>query len=168
MFYCGVNVGGDKLLPMKELSALLQTNGFVDVSRYIQSGNTVLKSTSNPASKIRALVAEKFGFESKVLALRVDQFMQAVANNPFKSFEGKTLHFYFCARALSLDKQKLAKFASASERIELIDNVFYLHAPDGIGRSKLVANIESCLGAPATARNLNTVNKLLDMLAGVS
>jgi uncharacterized protein (DUF1697 family) len=164
----GVNVGGNNLLPMKELSVLLQTNGFVDVSTYIQSGNIVLKSTSNPVSKIRTLVAEKFGFEPKGLAIRVAQFMQAVANNPFKSFEGKTVHFYFCARAISLDKQKLAKFASASERIELIDNVFYLDAPNGIGRSKLVASIESCLGVPATGRNLNTVNKLVDMLAGVS
>jgi uncharacterized protein (DUF1697 family) len=164
----GVNVGGNNLLPMKELSVLLQTNGFVDVSTYIQSGNIVLKSTSNPVSKIRTLVAEKFGFEPKGLAIRVAQFMQAVANNPFKSFEGKTVHFYFCARAISLDKQKFAKFASASERIELIDNVFYLDAPNGIGRSKLVASIESCLGVPATGRNLNTVNKLVDMLAGVS
>jgi uncharacterized protein (DUF1697 family) len=78
------------------------------------------------------------------------------------------VHFYFCAGAISLDKQKLAKFASVSERIELIDNVFYLHAPDGIGRSKLGVNIESCLGVSATGRNLNTVNKLVDMLAGVS
>jgi uncharacterized protein (DUF1697 family) len=74
----GVNVGGNNLLPMKELSALLQTNGFVDVSTYIQSGNIVLKSRSNPVSKIRTLVTKKFGFEPKVLALRVAQFMQAV------------------------------------------------------------------------------------------
>ncbi len=34
---------------------------------------------------------------------------------------------------------------------------------DGIGRSKLVTNIEKCLGGAATGRNLNTVNKLIEM-----
>lgn len=160
----GVNVGGNNLLPMKELSALLQNNGFIDVSTYIQSGNIVLKSTSNPESKIRTLVAQKFGFEPKVLALRVDQFMQAVDSNPFSAFAGKAVHFYFCAAAPNLDKDKLAKLALSTECVELIDNVFYLHAPDGIGGSKLVANIESCLGVSATGRNLNTVNKLVDMV----
>ena len=164
----GVNVGGNNLLPMKELTALLQNNDFIDVSSYIQSGNIVLKSTSNPDSKVRSLVAKKFGFEPNVLALRVEEFMQAVANNPFREFEGKAVHFYFCARPPILDKEKLAKFASGTERVELIDNVFYLHAPDGIGRSKLVANIESCLGVPGTGRNLNTVNKLVSMVNSAS
>lgn len=40
-----------------------------------------------------------------------------------------------------------------SEEIALIDNVFYLHAPDGIGRSKLAARVERLLGVGATARN---------------
>jgi uncharacterized protein (DUF1697 family) len=36
-----------------------------------------------------------------------------------------------------------------------------LHAPDGIGRSKLAAKIEKTLGVPTTARNWNSVTKLL-------
>ena len=39
--------------------------------------------------------------------------------------------------------------------------MFYLHAPDGIGRSKLVANIEACLGQSATGRNLNKISLML-------
>ena len=164
----GVNVGGNNLLPMKELTALLQKNGFIDVSTYIQSGNIVLNATANPDSKIRSLLTKKFAFKPQVLALRVEEFMQSVANNPFRQFEGKTVHFYFCAETPNLDKEKLAKLASGTEHTELIDNEFYLHAPQGIGRSKLVANIEACLGVPATGRNLNTVNKLVSMVNGAS
>lgn len=54
--------------------------------------------------------------------------------------------------------------ALESEQYQLKDKVFYLHAPDGIGRSRLVANIESCLGVPETGRSLNTINKLAVML----
>ncbi len=45
----------------------------------------------------------------------------------------------------------------------LSDNVFYLYAPDGIGRSKLAAVVEKVLGVPITARNWNTVNTLISM-----
>jgi uncharacterized protein (DUF1697 family) len=45
----------------------------------------------------------------------------------------------------------------------LAGRVFYLHAPDGIGRSKLAERVERCLGMPATARNWRTVQKLLEM-----
>jgi uncharacterized protein (DUF1697 family) len=41
--------------------------------------------------------------------------------------------------------------------------VCYFFAPEGIGRSKLAANLESCLGVAATGRNLNTVRKLKEM-----
>ena len=41
--------------------------------------------------------------------------------------------------------------------------MFYLHAPDGIGRSKLAANIEKVLGVPTTARNWRTVRKVMEM-----
>ncbi|MGV3484502.1 MAG: DUF1697 domain-containing protein, partial [Planctomycetaceae bacterium] len=39
----------------------------------------------------------------------------------------------------------------------------YLHAPDGIGRSKLAADAERKLGRWATARNYATVQKLSEM-----
>jgi uncharacterized protein (DUF1697 family) len=45
----------------------------------------------------------------------------------------------------------------------LLDRVFYLHAPEGIGRSKLVHRIERSLGVPATGRNWRTVCKLIEM-----
>jgi uncharacterized protein (DUF1697 family) len=58
------------------------------------------------------------------------------------------------------------KWLSSTETYYVENNVFYLHAQEGIGRSKVVANIESCLGQPATGRNLNTVNKITTMIGG--
>ena len=49
--------------------------------------------------------------------------------------------------------------------ITLVYKVFYLHAPDGIGRSKLVEKMgKAFIGITMTARNLNTVNKLAVMV----
>ena len=52
---------------------------------------------------------------------------------------------------------------SDSERWQLTDAVFYLHAPDGIARSKLADAAERKLGVGATARNWRTVSKLLEL-----
>lgn len=169
----GVNVGGKNMLPMKELKLHLDDTGFKRVSTYIQSGNVVLQSDKDPESieslesTIEALIQSKFGFKSEVLVLTEKEFNFAVLNNPYPTYEGKFVHFYFCKAPPKINAPRLAEQASETERYELVDNIFYLHAPDGIGRSKLVAGIESCLGVSATGRNLNTINKLIQMVKNI-
>ena len=53
--------------------------------------------------------------------------------------------------------------AANSETFRLTDSVFYLHAPDGIGRSKLAQQVERLLRVEATARNGRTVGNVLAM-----
>ncbi|WP_281558656.1 DUF1697 domain-containing protein [Thalassomonas sp. RHCl1] len=159
----GVNVGGKNLLPMKALKTVLAGAGFEQVKTYIQSGNIALVSDSNPETEIATLIQTEFGFTPEILVLDNQEFTTCVANNPYQAFEGKSVHFYFCKTQPQINAEKMAALISATESYQLVDKVFYLHAPDGIGRSKLVANIEACLGVPATGRNLNTVNKLTDM-----
>jgi uncharacterized protein (DUF1697 family) len=160
----GVNVGGKNLLPMKELSTALESDGFKNVKTYIQSGNIVLKSDKRPENKIAALIQQNFGFTPEVLTLSEEEFKSAISNNPYKEYEGKFVHSYFCKETPKQNTSKLESLVSDTERYKIIDKVFYLHAPDGIGRSKLVAKIEDCLGVPATGRNLNTVNKLEEII----
>ena len=88
-----------------------------------------------------------------------------MANNPYQTFEGKFVHFYFCDNSIELNQEKLSKYIAEPEGYLVRDKVFYLHAPNGIGRSKLVTNIEACLDQPASGRNLNTIIKVSTMLA---
>ena len=67
--------------------------------------------------------------------------------------------------ASSPDLETLRGLQLPSEKYELRGEVFYLHAPDGIGRSKLAAKVERCLGVPATGRNYRTVAKLAELVA---
>jgi uncharacterized protein (DUF1697 family) len=161
----GVNVGGKNLLPMKELRTLLESNGFQNVNTYIQSGNIVLTASQRPENEIETLIQNEFGFTPVILTLSKEEFKSAVANNPYKEYEGKFVHFYFCMDTPGLNTTKLEGLASETERYKVADKVFYLHAPDGIGRSKLVKKIEDCLGVSATGRNLNTVKKLEEMMS---
>ena len=164
ILFRGVNVGGKNLLPMKELVSLLKQSKYESVSSYIQSGNIVLKSSKNPKEQVQSIVFNNFGFSPVVFTLDEQAFSTSVLNNPYKEFEGKFVHFYFCKNDINLVHDKLNKYLASSEEYTVKGSVFYLHAPEGIGRSKLVANIESCLGQSATGRNLNTINKISSML----
>ncbi|QTR44808.1 DUF1697 domain-containing protein [Thiothrix litoralis] len=164
----GINVGGNNILPMKELTNLLQQSACKNVQTYIQSGNVVLQaeqSRDELAEAISAKIAEARGFNPKVLLLEVMELEAAAANNPFPTEDGKALHLFFMETIPpSPDLEKLTALKSTSEDFRLYQNVFYLYAPDGIGRSKLAAKVESILGVPTTARNWNTVSKLLAMV----
>lgn len=160
----GINVGGRNILPMKDLREVLTSNGFSHVQTYIQSGNIIAQSSSTASENLSSLIQSNFGFMPEILVLDIDEFLDSVKNNPFSSDNGKTIHFYFCADLPALDMEKLSKLKADSEEYFLQGKTFYLHAPDGIGRSKLVSNIESCLNTKATGRNLNTIKKLQEML----
>jgi len=170
----GINVGGKNTLPMKELAKLLEDLGSHNVKTYIQSGNIVLqskeKNATRLANKIRAGIKERFHFEPHVLLLKIQELETAIKNNPFPEAESEptTLHLGFLASApKDPDMQKLKSIGKENERFVLKSNVFYLHAPDGIGRSKLAASAEKLLGVPQTGRNWRTVCQLMDIVKGL-
>ena len=139
--------------------------GHSDVKTYIQSGNAVFQSDSVSESDIADLVEKRKGFRPQILILAESEFRQALENNPFSNAEGKTCHFYFCVkRPEAVDEGRLNQLKSDTEEFNLSGKVFYLHAPKGIGRSKLAANVERCLGVSGTARNLNTMNSIAELM----
>ena len=164
----GINVGGKNLLPMKALKVTLSDLGFKDVRTYIQSGNVVFettkRSTANLAKKIAAAIEAEFDMQIPVQVLTRDELQEASDANPYPEGEGKTVHFFFLSEPpIQADLPAIQALATATETFELHGQVFYLHAPDGIGRSKLAAKAERLLAVSATGRNLNTVRKVLDM-----
>lgn len=166
----GINVGGNSLLPMKSLKPLLENLGLQNVRTYIQSGNVVFQSeeqdTTQLSSTISAEVKQSHGFEPKVILLQIEDMEQAIAANPFPEaeLEPKTLHFNFLASPPQNPNLKgLERYKAENERFELKGKVFYLHAPDGIGKSKLAANMERLLGVPMTGRNWRTVCEIVAM-----
>src|SRR5262247_2494325 len=166
----GINVGGKNSLPMKELVSLLEDLGCQSVKTYIQSGNAVFESKEKDASrlsnKISVEIKKRRGFEPYVLLLELADLERAITKNPFPEAETdpQVLHVGFLASAPeNPDLKTLESLKKNSERFQLINNMFYLHAPEGVGRSKLAANVEKLLGVPMTDRNWRTVRKIWEM-----
>lgn len=167
----GINVGGRNAIPMATLATTFESAGCRAVRTYIQSGNVVFCSSATSMESLRQSLGDaveaRFGFRPGILLLSEDEFRLAFSNNPFLDAlaEPKSLHFFFLdSPPRSPDLAGIESLALPTERFLLKNSVFYLHAPDGFGRSKLAAAVERKLGEPATARNVATVQKLLEMV----
>ena len=166
----GINVGGHGRLPMKELVAELENLGLSDVSTYIQSGNAVFrssrKSSSTLGKRIANAIRSSHGFEPRVLVLSLETFRAAVAANPLSVAEAESrfVHLYFLAeRARNPDLEAMDAAKADGEEYTLTEKVLYLHAPGGIGKSRLAEKVERSLGVQATARNWRSVNKIMEL-----
>ena len=163
-----VNVGGRNKVAMGELRSLLESLGHTDVSTYIQSGNVVFTAAApvEPAV-LEAAIADRFGLAIDVVVRTAAELRQVVAANPFPDADLSTLHVGFMVReptpgALgALDHERFRPDEFAFHRCEV-----YLHLPDGMGRAKLPGYLDRQLKIPWTARNWNTILKLLELAGG--
>ena len=164
----GINVGGKNLLPMKELVSLLQSMGARDVITYIQSGNVVFQSViaqrQDWCERLTQNILEVKGFAPQLILLSKTELDRAIEHNPFPIGDGKSLHFFFLAKEPEQDSlMKLASVKTENEQYLLNEQIFYLYTPDGFGRSKLATRVEKLLGVHTTARNWNTIVKLVQL-----
>jgi uncharacterized protein (DUF1697 family) len=152
------------------LLEILEGLGLTNIETYIQSGNVVFQSDDLNASelseRIGLAINENHGFTPQVLLLELDELKRAIASNPFAKAEAepKSLHVFFLAsEPQDPDLKALESIRADSERFALKGKVFYLHTPDGIGKSKLAARVEKALGVAATARNWRSVSRIMAM-----
>lgn len=167
----GINVGGNNKLPMRDLVSILQGLDLHNVKTYIQSGNAVFQSKRDDlailSQEIGAAIEQHHGFNPQVFILSVDALQEAIAANPFPKAEDepKTLHFFFWdGDPSNLDDDALNKMKKENEQFQRINSVLYLHAPDGISRSKLAESLsKKRTDVMITARNYRSASKILAM-----
>jgi uncharacterized protein (DUF1697 family) len=166
----GINVGGNRRLPMQHLASILTGLGARDVRTYIQSGNAVFDASTDDAAAIASrasgAIEAELGFGPHVLVRSAADVARAVERNPFPAAaeQPTTLHVFFLDEPPpSPDLPGLEALRGEGEAFVLDGSVLYFHAPGGLGRSKLAARAERLLGVPATARNWATVTALVDL-----
>jgi len=168
----GINVGGKHILPMQALREILVACDCEDVKTYIQSGNAIFSSSIDAdklSANIKNEIETRFGFAPQVLLLTLDRFVAIAAANPFsdEELDAKCLHVWFLTEApTAANLDALNDLGAESERFSLKDDVFYLCAPDGIGRSRLAGSVDRHLGVATTARNWRTVSRIIEMAEG--
>jgi len=127
-----------------------------------------LNNDSELESLIKKEIYKIFGFEVQTQILKPEIFKSALENNPFLNDENldiKQHYFAFLNENPSRENWEILKNLQLNgELMELGKKVVFIYYPNGAGKSKLTTNlIESKLKVSATARNLNTVKKLVEM-----
>ncbi|MFG2884533.1 DUF1697 domain-containing protein [Streptomyces sp. NPDC048297] len=169
----GINVGGNKKLPMADLRTLMTGLGYDAVRTHLQSGQAVFTTghgdEESLAAELSRAVEGRFGFPVDVI-VRDHAYLKAVADAcpfPAAELEPRQLHLtYYSAPVAPERYAEIDPAAHLPEEFRLGDRCLYLYAPDGIGRSKLaeaLSRTRVTKGLTGTARNWNTVLKLVEM-----
>lgn len=168
----GINVGAHHRIKMDALRAIYKSLKLEDPCTYVQSGNVIFRSKEKNLAalreKISAAIERKAGFRPEVVLRTPEEFRSAMAANPFahrKEIDPAKLHVSFLADEPIRDAEKnLLSLKHHPEELHLIGRELYIYFPNGAGKSKLPwSSLDKHLGTPGTARNWNSVTKILEM-----
>jgi uncharacterized protein (DUF1697 family) len=167
-FLRGINVGGNTTIKMTDLKAAFEKAGFKKVKTILTSGNVIFESDiKNPdevTETIEAFLKKKWKREILVFVRTVDELQRTVATRPFKNIDFTpntrlymTLLYEF-SRGLKIPELPAnVKITSMKD-----DSVFTvvtitpeMNTPDSM------ASLNKALGPKITARNWNTIEKIL-------
>jgi uncharacterized protein (DUF1697 family) len=160
-----VNVGGTGKLAMRDLEALCVAAGLEDVATYIQSGNVVFRSRRSEASVKKLLeqaLEEHMGKPVGVLIRGLEELNAVLSANPFPAAAPNRVIVLFLDAAPPKTSFRDV-ICPDGEEIVLSGRHVFVNYPEGLGRSKLKLPFRDT----GTGRNLNTVQKLASLLAGM-
>jgi len=157
----GVNLG-KRQLKMEDLRAIGEERGLQAPRTYIASGNLLFHSDERETALKRALesaLTQHMGAAVGVMIRNADEFEAVAAKNPFADQPGNRVVAIFLDHPPAPDAARCAKNL-AGERMALGEREIYVHYPSGQGVSKL----KIPAAADGTARNMNTVAKLAQLM----
>jgi len=162
----GVNVGGNRRVPMADLRSVCEEAGFDDVRTLIASGNVVLTSSMRSAAKVREAlergIEERFGFPVVVVVRTPAQLQRVVDDLPFDDTEHVNVAFLVSAP----ERAAVAELEDAlvnDAELRVVGDHAYLRAPHGLGQPTMKPAAARRFSANATVRNWRTVTRLLEM-----
>ncbi len=163
-FLRGINVGGNNIIPMKELAAICVGIGFKNVRTYINSGNVLFESDLHEEKireKTEVALKKKMGKDVPVVIRNSKELQSILSANPFPEAVPAKIGVVMFMNIVP------AKFISGitspgPEEIVPSGREIFIYFPDGMGRSKLKMPSK---GEAGTVRNINTIRKLTEMLS---
>jgi uncharacterized protein (DUF1697 family) len=163
-----VNVGGRNKISMADLREIVSGVGHTNVSTYIQSGNVIFtspqRSTSKIETAIEAAIKGAIALDIVVFVRSANDLRKTIADNPFEQrrLEPTRLVVVFLKQPVRKRTIDVSKYGP--EEVLISGRELYIHYPNGQGRSKLTSAVLAReIGVPGTARNWNTVGKLLHL-----
>ena len=168
-----VNVGGSGLIKMDALREAFEAIGLADVRTLGQSGNVLFRSGLTDRARLAKRIVQelerRFELRVEVIVRTLAEVASIVDRGPVLSSRAdkSKLLVMFLSSVPDAASQEALKQWHESKRLEELLEIrgpeIYLYYPAGVGRSKLTSGvIESKLDTSGTARNWNTLLKLVE------
>lgn len=167
----GINVGGNKKVPMADLKKHLEKAGYENIKTLLASGNVLFDADEKDPKKLRAtleaLLEKKFGFTIPVILRTVEELKALEKTNPFKGIV-VTPETRLYVTFLSEKPKSTLKIPYESKEKDMrilrvtdgeVISVFLV--TEKYGTTDGMGVIEREFGKNVTTRNWNTVMKLL-------
>jgi uncharacterized protein (DUF1697 family) len=168
----GINLGPHRRIRMDDLRSLYESLKLRDVRTYVQSGNVVFTTNERDlgrlTGRLEKAIERTFGFHSDVIVRTTAEMQQVLARNPFAARQGiefsKLLVTFLAGDPGEHARGQVRSIKVSPEEFHIDGRELYVYFPNGMGRSRFpAAAIEKALGTTGTARNWNTVTKLLEI-----
>ncbi len=169
----GINLGRHKRADMAYLRELVRDLGYDGVRTHLQSGNVVFTARGTPpeqaAKRIEDQLAHYLGLPVQVIVRTSDELAEVVERNPLREVASDPSRMLVTFLSAAPDPERLREVDPADFEPDLFrvrGREIYLWFPNGMRATHLTHSFwEKRLQVTATARNWNTVTKLL-ALAG--
>jgi uncharacterized protein (DUF1697 family) len=167
----GVNVGGNNKVPMAQLREFMHELGYEDVRTHLQSGNAVFTAPGTPpeqaAQEIEGQLTRHLGLGVRVLVRTAEELARVVSANPLTEAVAEPSRLLVTFLSAPPDPERLRELDPANFEPDLFgvgEREIYVWCPEGVRAIKLsYAFWEKRFGVVATARNWNTVTRLLTL-----
>lgn len=142
-FLRGINVGGNKKVPMATLKQLLSKLGFKQVQTLLNSGNVIFQTDQkNLKQSIETAIKAHFGFEVATQVIAFAEIEKILKKQPFKN---------------SLQNKNHRHYVTFVQDKEPIFSVVDLGSKNTID---LMSKLEKEHGKNITTRNWNTLERI--------
>ncbi len=168
----GINVGGNNKVEMKRLKVAFLNNGFENVETYINSGNVIfdsnLKEKTTIATNVEVVIQNEFGLKVPVIVKTTEEFLKINNKIPdhWKNDLDRKSDVLFLWN--DFDNKETLQYFSGSPEAETV-----IYVPGAIlwnidrkqyNNSSVRKFFGTKLYKNMTARNINTVRKLCELL----
>jgi uncharacterized protein (DUF1697 family) len=164
----GINVGGRNRVPMAQLRELMEALGYTGVRRCCRAATSPSAATSRRRS--RARIAERLHDEMarhRGAGAHARELAAVVKRNPLREHADNPKHHHVVFLSARPDPKLVAAVDPADyepEMFRLHGRELFMWWPAGVHKARLTHSFwERKLKVTATARNWNTVERLLEL-----
>ena len=165
----GINVGTRNRVPMPGLRSKLADEGYSDVATVLASGNVIVSSESDHpdevAGAMQRLLRDAFDVNVPCIVRRANQVRELMERNPLQGVVSDPSRYLVNFLSEEPDPEVVGSLMEQDHSPEVIaieGFEAYIWTPDGVKAMTLsYAYLERRLGVVATARNWNTIKKIV-------